>query len=413
MISKIKILLAIVLLSRLAFATALHYNGQWHGDEYNHESGARYFVGESSESYYEIVNLLQPKTADSYKRENEWIVDFVLHEGFLKTVVSVLTGQINFPLFYFFIGYFYKIFGYNPFIYRLFTSIISFLNIILAMKIVRFFNIDKKTITIFLVLAIFSPLLLQYSGTFYKEPIAQCGFYLIILAYLYKKYFVVLLIVPFIVLLRPSTFILTFIFILTYELFKQRSFTKMMLALLFLFLLFIPTDIQILGRDVFYMKKGLESTSLLSKIPNFDITFGLKLISLSIFMPISLLQPILFIYGYNTEFHYINLLWQLQSIEWIFILPLIIGAFLRIYRATNKDEYLWFVMTCFILFFTLSAYGVAGYESVRYRDILYPIVLLVSIKEINRHYYRFTATILLPVYLLGVGYGFLRLAGIM
>jgi len=411
MLSKFKVLLILVFLSRLAFAVVLHYNGQWHGDEYNHESGARYLIGKGTASYYEIVNLLKPKTEVSYNKHNVWVVKFVLENGLIHTTKGVLTGHINFPLFYFFIACFYKAFGYNPLIYRLFSALLSFMSIILILHIGSYFNIDDKYKKRFLVMCIFSPLLIQYSGTFYKEPIAQCLFYSILLLHLKKKHLILIPLTLLLLLLRPASFIVLAAFMSLFILLKTSSLSKRMLGFSFAILMVIPTDISIFGRDIFHMQKSLYNTTLLSKIPAFDATFGLKLVSLLIFLPISLLQPILFIYGCRTEFNYLNLLWQLQSIEWIHVLPLIIGAFFILLRQHQKSNLACFSIASFVIFFLLSAYGSAGYESVRYRDLLYPMVLLLSLNEIRIGYYKFAAVLFLPVYALGVIYGFLKWTG--
>ena len=120
-----------------------------------------------------------------------------------------------------------------------------------------------------------------------------------------------------------------------------------------------------------------KKTSLLSNVPVFASTLGGFALTNFILGIIGILQPIPFLYGKDTgTINQLVVMWTIDGLEWAYMGPIVISSiFLTYYYRWDVPNYRYFLMFG-ILTIWICGYGVASIEAVRYRDVLYPLLLL-------------------------------------
>ncbi len=128
----IKKIFLLGLIIRLLYAYILNMTGAYHGDELTADVGAQIAAGILPVHTQKEVSLFDKSVngsvfesyeSTSERRDVVWVVQSVRDMNAFELLGEILTNpNLNFPLYYFWIGIFYSLFGYVPLLYRLVSA---------------------------------------------------------------------------------------------------------------------------------------------------------------------------------------------------------------------------------------------------------------------------------------------------
>lgn len=375
---KLRGIFLIALILRVFYAVILQGVGQIHGDEYHYNHFAQELVGLRPADSFKVISITEHNPLQDPWNET-WLVERIAHKSvFGMIILALASGSVNAPLMFFWIGIWYFAFGYHPIIYRIVSAIVGSLSIIVLYRLGERLGIDRKGILMACLLLAITPLGFEYSGTFYKEPVLQLLFLCVLYFLVEKRFLLFILSLALMVGFRANLLLFVGVLVGLGSLWNLPILRKVFIriaVMLFVLGFFVRLP-DLMHRSLVTMIPSIQNTAILSKLPTFGNSASGEMLTIAMFAFLGFVQPIPLLYNAG-GINYLSVVWNLCAINWGILGPIILSSFLLAFDLRKKKELAFYSVALFILWLVISGYGVAGPESVRYRDTIYPLMLLV------------------------------------